>query len=66
MVALQSLLVADTLGSGADSSLLKKKTMRKLIENILIMASQEKLTKSTIRLAVLDGTVFESHYVCCC
>lgn len=47
----------------AAARLLKKKTMRKLIESILVIASQEKLMKSTIQLAALDGTGFESHHV---
>lgn len=47
----------------AAKKLLKKKTIRKLMESILKIATKGKLMKQTIRLAALDGTGFESHYV---
>jgi hypothetical protein len=43
--------------------LLKKKTMRKLIESILILAVQEKLMEPTVQLVAIDGTGFESHHI---
>lgn len=47
----------------AAKRLLKKKTMRKLIAGILTIAAQEKIIKSKVHLAALDGTGFESHHV---
>lgn len=47
----------------AAKKLLKKKTMRKLMESILTLATQHKLMKKKVHLAALDGTGFESHHV---
>lgn len=47
----------------AAQRLLKKKTMRKLIEGILAVAAQERIIKNKVRLAAIDGTGFESHHV---
>lgn len=47
----------------AAKRLLKKKTMRKLIEGILTIAAQEKIIKTKVQLAAIDGTGFESHHV---
>lgn len=47
----------------AAKKLLKKKTMRKLMESILTIATNTKLMASTIQLAALDGTGLESHHV---
>ena len=47
----------------AAARLLKKKTMRKLIESILMIASKEKIIEPVIKLAAIDGTGFESHHV---
>ncbi len=47
----------------AAQRLLKKKNMRKLIEGILTIAIKEKLMESTVQLAAIDGTGFESHHV---
>lgn len=47
----------------AAKKLSNKKTMRKLMESILRIATDSKLMKNNIQLAALDGTGFESHHV---
>ena len=47
----------------AARNLLTKKKMQKLMAGILQTATEHKLMRTTIQLAALDGTGFESHHV---
>ena len=47
----------------AARNILTKQKMRKLMENILKIATDHKLMQPTVNLAALDGTGFESHHV---